>query len=230
MVVQQFGALVSNGAKLKKHLLLVTLAALSFSLIALFFFDQNLSLYFNVPEIRAAYWQTARDITHIALSEYYFALALGSWALCAFVAPKIKVLKSQSQTIDFFRRWGLNFFVALLICGVMTHAIKFLSGRQRPHKSPDFDPMVFDPITTHWHWHSFSSGHSQVIFTAATMMTLAFPKLRYAWFLFATSICLTRVIIHDHFLSDIIMGACVGYVGTLLSLRLMQLKSKNGMY
>ncbi|MEN0060428.1 MAG: phosphatase PAP2 family protein [Bdellovibrio sp.] len=220
MPIPQIGELLANPQKLTWHILRVIIASLVLSLLAAFFLDQSFSAYFSQPEIRDLYRPTARILTDFGLSEYYFLLAITTWAFAKWVTPKK----------DFARRWGLNLLVALLVCGAITHIIKFLVGRQRPHKSPDFDPWVFTPFTTHWHWHSFSSGHSQVIFTAATMMSLAFPKWRWLWIFFAISICLTRVIVHDHFFSDTIFGACVGYVGTLMALYLMRAKTRNGLY
>ena len=66
-----------------------------------------------------------------------------------------------------------------------------------------------------WDYHSFVSGHSQVMFTVATMFSLAFPKLRWFFVSIAAFFAFTRVVIHDHFLSDIIGGAVVGVVGSM---------------
>lgn len=230
MPVQQMGELIRNSRKLKMHILTVVSVALVLSLLAMYFFDQKFSAYFAIPAIRDGYRGYARTLTDIGLSEYYFALAIFTWAFAKWVAPQVPSFKPYAKTVDFFRRWGLNFLVALLVSGAMTHIIKFLVGRQRPHKTPDFDPFVFTPFTTHWHWHSFASGHSQVMFTVATMFSIAFPRLRWFWIPVAVLVCLTRIVVHDHFLSDTIFGACVGYVGTLLALKLMSAKTKNGLY
>lgn len=230
MPVQHFGALLSDNKKLFRHVFIVAGSAFLIAAVLGFFFDQKIALYFGQADVRELYWQIARDITNIGLSEHYFALAVGTWAFCAWVAPKISSLARHASTIDYFRRWGLNFLVALLVSGVLTHLFKFFFGRQRPHKTPDFEPFTFSPLTTHWDFHSFSSGHSQVMWTVATMFVVAFPKYRYFWMACAVAICSTRVIIHDHFLSDVIFGSCLGYVGSLLAMRLMMTKTKNGLY
>nr|BFD61112.1 hypothetical protein CKG001_32190 [Bdellovibrio sp. CKG001] len=230
MPVQQFGELLSDPKKLTQHLLKVILVSFVLALLAMYFVDQQVSLYFAEKEVTALWRKPARILTDVALSEYYFAAALIIWAFCKWVAPHVGALKSHLSRVDYYRRWGLNLLVSLLVAGVITHIIKFTAGRQRPHKTPDFDPHIFTPFTTHWHWHSFSSGHSQVIFTVATMMSVAFPRFRWFWIPFAMLVCLTRVVVHDHFVSDIIFGACVGYVGTLLALQLMRQKTQNGLY
>lgn len=230
MLVQQFGALLADNKKLRRHITLVTLTSLVLAIIAALLFDQQLSAYFNRPEIRDLYRAPARVITDLGLSDYYFALAILTWGFCRFFALRIQWFKKYSAVVDYFRRWGLNLLVALLVSGAITHIIKFCVGRQRPHKTPDFDPFIFNHFTTHWHWHSFSSGHSQVMFTAATMFSIAFPRLRWVWIPVAILVCGTRIVVHDHFLSDTIFGACVGYVGTLLALKWMKAKSSNSLY
>lgn len=229
MPVQQIGELLRSPQKLKRHILSVTVSALVLAAIATIF-DQQLSQFFGIPEINQKWRPVAREITDVGLSDYYFAIAILSWAFCKWVAPRIEFFKKIPAKVDYFRRWGLNFLVALLVSGAITHLIKMTVGRQRPHKTPDFDPFVFHPFNLHWHWHSFPSGHSQVMFTAATMMSIAFPKLRWLWIPIAVIVCGTRIVVHDHFLSDTIFGACVGYVGTLLALKLMMKKTSNGLY
>lgn len=230
MPVQQFGDLLADPKKLTRHLIKVIVISFIFALIAMYFFDQKVSAFFAVREVKESIRAPARFLTDFALAEYWLILALMVWAFAKWVAPRTKMFDGYAEKIEFFRRWGLNFFAAQVFAGIVTHVIKFSVGRQRPHKSPDFDPYVFTPMTTHWHWHSFSSGHSQVIFTVATMMSVAFPKFRWFWIPLAVLICLTRVVVHDHFVSDIIFGACVGYVGSLLSMYWMQLKTKAGLF
>lgn len=229
MPVQQFGELMSSPRKLRNHILKVLGFALVIAAIAAFTLDQRLSEFFSHADrnIVRGYF---REITDLGLSEYYFICAFATWVFARWIAPRLDVLKNYRETCDFARRWGLNFIAALLLSGVFIHLTKFFVGRQRPHKSPTFEPFVFDPITTHWHWHSFASGHSQVMFTAATMFSVAFPKARWFFFLFAAVICFSRIAVLDHFLSDVIMGSAIGYCGALIAMKLMQKKTKNGLF
>jgi membrane-associated phospholipid phosphatase len=229
MPVQQFGELFANPKNLRNHILKVMGFCFVLAIIAALTLDQKLSLYFADPsrtDIKAFF----KAITDIGLSEYYFVGALVVWAVAKWIAPYLHVIKHYHKERDFARRWGINFLLALIFSGILVHITKFLFGRQRPHKSPDFDPFVFHPFNFHWHYQSFASGHSQVMFTVATMMSVALPKLRWLWFLCAATICFSRIAVHDHFLSDTIFGACVGYVGALLAMYFMKRKTSNGLY
>lgn len=190
-----------------RRILTVIGAGLILAVMTALTIDQSLSLYFKRPELTPV-WLFARNITNAGLSEHYFVLAavlyvFGKWVRPQFVQTRI---------------WARNLFFALLTSGVFIHIVKFCVGRQRPHKSETFDPFVFHPLTTHWDFHSFASGHTQVMFTVATMFAVAFPRAKWVFFVIAAFFGFTRVIIHDHFLSDVIGGAVVGYVGATTAL------------
>lgn len=230
MPVQQFGALLGTPGKLRKHLITVNIFAFILAMISYVLCDQAVALYFGRPELRWFYFVN-RTLTDLGLSEYYFAIAILSWALARGVFPLFKgFYQKYRNQIEYTRRWGLNFLVAQIFSGLIVLVLKFCVGRQRPHITPDFQAHVFSPFNVNWDFQSFPSGHSQVMFTAATLMSLAFPKLRWFWVFCALVICFTRVVCHDHFVSDTIEGAAFGYTGALLALYVMKTKTRNGLF
>lgn len=59
---------------------------------------------------------------------------------------------------------------------------------------------------------TFPSGHAALAFAAFAVLGRAFPRARW-WFLFlACGVAASRVLMGEHFLSDVIAGAGVGYV------------------
>lgn len=217
-------SLVLDKALLKKHLFKVGAIAASLALFSFLFLDQRTSAFFAQPEIKQNFRKTARTITDLGLSEFYFLFTIILFFL-SFSSLRLFKLKVECiRRINLIKNWSLNFLASLILSGLLTHIIKFTVGRQRPHKSETFEPAIFVPFNTHWHWQSFSSGHSQVIFTVATILMVTLPKQKYLWLLGAVCIALTRVIVHDHFLSDVIIGSFVGYAGTLLTLNFFSQK------
>lgn len=203
---------------LMKRVLPALILVIPFTLLAVFFLDQPLALFFSAPE-RAAFKAGAREITDIGLAEYYFAIAL--FAIIATKFTQWILKKNTALVVDrlaFFHRWGVNFFGALVVSGVLVHILKNIFGRQRPHLTDNYDPFVFNPFNFHWDFHSLPSGHTQVMFTVAAMMTVAFPKFRMFFYAGAIGISFTRVMIQYHFLSDVILGAWVGYAGAHLAM------------
>jgi membrane-associated phospholipid phosphatase len=73
-----------------------------------------------------------------------------------------------------------------------------------------------------WHDQPFStaqlglpSSEAAVAFAAAAMLARLFPESSMVWYALALGCALTRVASGAHFLSDVALGALVGYVVTL---------------
>lgn len=189
--------------------------------LSMFFLDQRLAHFFNLDENQSLK-SFGKIITDIGLAENYFIISLAVWICCWWILKKGPVTQDSLTTAklkaDFFRRWSLNFLVGLIVSGIIVHIFKNIIGRARPHQTPDFYPFMFDSFNFNWKFQSMPSGHSQVMFTAATFFAVAFPRWKWLWYSFALLICFSRVMVHDHFLSDTIMGAFTGWLGATLTL------------
>lgn len=180
----------------------------------LIFIDQDVSRWFSADE-QTSLRLAARRITDIGLGEYWFGLAVAVYLLARFLPLKGKFTFHQSFAEN-LRRWALHLFFGLLGSGILVQALKALIGRQRPHKSDTLDALIFEPLTTDWHFHSLPSGHTQVLFSVATTAALLWPRAAFVLYSAAGLISFTRVMTLQHFISDVIAGAMVGYFGTLL--------------
>ncbi|MBX2988293.1 MAG: phosphatase PAP2 family protein [Bdellovibrionaceae bacterium] len=179
----------------------------SFGLLAtglsLVFVDQDLALWFNEVH-RESIRLAARSITNIALGEYWFGLAILIYVWSRWVRKN-----------DNLRSWAVHLFAGLLGSGIILQILKWSFGRQRPHVGEAGDHLVFHPFQYHWHYLSMPSGHTQVLFSVATALVLLWPGGRWIFFGLAAALSFTRVMILQHYLSDVIAGAMVGFFGTL---------------
>lgn len=175
-----------------------------FCAISMFYLDQSVASEFDRPE-----WKTLSDFCRVAtdagLAAPYFVLVIVVYLFAWLKGPQF--LKWKSYAAFCFR--------TLISVGILLHLIKFTVGRQRPYVSDHFSALDFLPFNFHADWQSFPSGHSQLIFTVMTLMSLLLPKHKWIFFTFAFFIATTRVITHQHFLSDVMMGGAIGYLGTL---------------
>jgi membrane-associated phospholipid phosphatase len=197
----------------KKNLLIISLAGLTLSAFSMLVVDQSLSQFFANPDFEA-FRLAAREITEIGRSEHWFALPI-IILIIGFL------YKSDLQMQKNLRNWSLHFLAGQLVSGAILHIIKFTVGRQRPHVSLQNEALVFSPFNFDPHWQSFPSGHAQTLFCAAVFISLLWPRKRSLIFLLATLLTLTRVVILQHFLGDVLGGATIGVVGSLLSLNLV---------
>lgn len=184
------------------------------SAISFWFFDQKLSVHY-ADGSREDLWVFAREITNIGLGSHYF---LASSILFIFLFLWGKMAKSHPEWRKPLLHWSGQFFLSLCTSGFVIFLLKFVVGRARPHTSaPEYIPWNFDFFNFHWDNHSFPSGHSQVLFTVATMLTFFFPRGVWVFFLVAAGLAFTRVITHSHYLSDCIWGAYLGWLVTTLT-------------
>ncbi|MGE3759326.1 MAG: phosphatase PAP2 family protein, partial [Pseudobdellovibrionaceae bacterium] len=187
-------------SKLLKQTIQILALVIPACVILILYFDQSISLYFNGPELES-FRGSAKILTDAGLGAPYFILALIGYSLGRWVLKNSKL-----------REFSAFSFFALAAVGFVLHILKLSIGRQRPYMTETYESQVFSPFRMDW--NSFPSGHSQVVFTVATLAALVFPKWRVLYFILALALAFTRVITHQHFMSDILMGATVGFLGT----------------
>jgi membrane-associated phospholipid phosphatase len=176
--------------------------------------DQTIAYFFRRPE-QERFFAFNREITNAGYSIHYFVAAAIGFIASRYLYSKIGYLKKNPHINKALGEWSLFIFKCLIILGIIGEIIKIVCGRQRPHGSEDFQNLVFSPFVRDSHFHSFPSGHTQVMFTMATIASMIWPKWRYAWFFIAVFLGFTRVVISQHFFSDFIGGAYLGTVGVL---------------
>lgn len=211
-----------NSAKLSALLIILFIPMI---LLSYFFVDQKFAIFFSREE-NYVFWKFAREITNVGLAEHYFAIVISLIIYLRFFKPPSFLFKFGKDFPQWIYRWSWNFFYALIGSGLLLRVLKFLFGRKRPHIDPLFEHQHFLPFNHHWDFQSFPSGHTQVLFTVAFMLSLLIPKYQWAWFVLALLLGLTRAITYSHFLSDVLAGALCGILGTLWTLRGTQKSEK----
>ena len=190
----------------------------SFGLLAVFvsmiLIDQSFAIWL-FQEQHQQIRDGAREITEFALGEHWFLVALCVFLVSFAVLRSGKFSERARWVAAQTRLWSFHLFVSLLGSGILLQILKFAIGRQRPHRTPTFEALVFKPFTLEPYFNSLPSGHSQVMFCVAATLTLLKPRWAWAFYLIAAGFAFTRVLILQHFLSDVVAGAMVGYFGTL---------------
>lgn len=192
----------ANTSRFWRIWLVVLSVALILAGLSAYFVDQKFAQYFGSPEM-VQVWLFHRKITEIGAAEVYIILGL-----VGLVWKKL-------------RRKSAYLLACMLTSGIVVHLFKFLLGRQRPHKAPDNDPFIFDFFNVHHHWQSFPSGHSQTLFSVATVVAYVFPKSAPYIFTLALYLAFTRAVTLAHFVSDVWIGSAIGVLISVLTLRIL---------
>ena len=172
-----------------------------------FFNNYNASLQNNYLK------EFFKDITTLGDSKWYFLLSF--FFLVLFYLNKNKAPKKANS--DLFKSIGLYFLISQIVTGVVTQVIKHVVGRPRPNYSELDGSIVFSFFNLSSEFHSFPSGHSSAIFAAAIVAGLFFSKIKYFFIFVASIVAFSRVVVGAHFLTDVLGGIVVAYIGTKIT-------------
>ncbi|MBN2387241.1 MAG: phosphatase PAP2 family protein [Anaerolineales bacterium] len=113
---------------------------------------------------------------------------------------------------DFWKPWALIVLVSIVVLAVIVLAVKFTIRRRRPEGEWGNFYRKSDP-------HSFPSGHAaRAILIAVLAVGLGPGWLALLLCFWAPLVCLARVAMGVHYLSDILAGAVLGLVAGVIAL------------
>lgn len=172
--------------------------------------DVELSLPFY-PEVHDALTNISGWTTLLARGTVYFTVLLLLWLCFRFVFKKTQVARMTAL-----------FMVVLTINYTLCGILKTLIGRARPYVY--FDEHIsgfYGPGFNEAFW-SFPSGHVTIIFSLAFFLYWLRPKM--AWFVFPAAflIALTRLVLLQHYMSDILATIVMTGLGSYMVLRLYE--------
>lgn len=160
------------------------------------------------------------NITILGDSLYYFLIFLFFLSLVFFFKNK-KFFMKYKKLLNNINYFNLLLFFSVLISGIIAQLIKHVLGRPRPN-STNFDgDFGLKFFTMDHNFHSFPSGHSSTIFAVALVLILMIPKLKYFFYFLACVVAFSRVVVGAHFITDVIGGMVVAFIGFKLSILLL---------
>lgn len=166
------------------------------------------SAAFIFDEGNREFWQRNKTKTLDDISELgriygeisYAAILSGS----LFLGGKIFNSKDVSAT-------GRMLIEGLIYAGLTTTIIKFTTGRSRPYKNEGNFNFNFFQTTNDY--LSFPSGHSTVAFTLSSILSQRINNTYASVGLYSLAVITMwqRMYSDNHWLSDVILGASIGY-------------------
>jgi membrane-associated phospholipid phosphatase len=96
--------------------------------------------------------------------------------------------------------------------GVLCEVLKLLLRRERPELNAGaygFRPWSDEPFSTVG--LALPSSHTMVAFAAATVLARLWPGARWVWYALAAGCAMTRIVSRAHFVSDVTLGALLGW-------------------
>lgn len=119
------------------------------------------------------------------------------------------------------RRWIIPLWLSAIFSALVSFILKILVKRPRPFESGVVSVLTIllseikAGLTT-WNF-SFPSFQAVLVFSAIPILNKEFKKFQYVWIGFAILVAFSRVYFGVHYLSDVLIGAIIGYgIGYLM--------------
>lgn len=197
---QNLGLLVASTRRWVIALGVVSIAAV---ILSYFFVDRPLTLW-------------SHDLPRPARHFFSGVTKLGDATIYYVIFGALAIYFAVRRQID-GTRWMLFGLLCLAVAaGAINNLIKMVVGRYRPKLLFDDGAWGFDFFRYGYEYNSFPSGHACSVAVAATVMWLIKPRWWPLWLAIAAPIAVSRVFAHAHYLSDVIAGAYLGALVTLL--------------
>jgi len=174
-------------------------------------------LFYGPIDIAAARWAEAHRHTWVKpvsafLSEFGIITwwLVGAMLLWFYLRYKVKK-EAWADRVRFF-------FAAVASTGLAVIPLKLFFGKARPSRLFHDDVYGFQWFAAPdaYGFHGFPSGHTTTAFAVATALALIFPRFALLFYGAAALVGLSRIGVLYHYPSDVVAGAMLGTVMTLL--------------
>ena len=165
-------------------------------------------LFNNDLQISEKVWSNKNDLNN-KLAETFMLFGdkylMGSVYIASYVTSVI--------TDDVrLRKTSLLAIESALFSATITQSLKFLIHRHRPRDGDG--PYVADGTSFEIEHLSFASGHTTFAFSTAKIINECYPEKKYLPFItypIATMTALSRIYDKEHWATDVLAGAAIGY-------------------
>lgn len=184
----------------------VVIAYFGLTLLSFCYFDKAIAVYFYQLQ-PSFYLKIVHWITWLGFSVLYFSIFL----ITALFLRYIRMNQKGEE-----RAWFL--LLSVVIPGGLCHIFKIIFGRARPGLWVHDHLYGFYWFKTQNLFWSFPSGHTSVIMGVAFGLSIVFPRYLAAFILAGLLVASSRIVLHFHFLSDVLASSYLALleIGLLL--------------
>ena len=194
----------------------LVLSAVAACAVSMLWIDKPLALFFKDLEATSPEFFTFfHAITHLGdATGYLIVLVLGT-GVFRYLSVRPAFAEKRERYTRFFNA-GFFILLSMIVSGIVINVIKPLLGRLRPEVLFNDGFYGFTPFNWDFPLNSFPSGHTQTIWSLAVALILVHRRYDAFYILVALMVAFSRVVVHVHYLSDVIGGAFIGAATAIL--------------
>ena len=177
-------------------------AIILFCIASFLFFDAPLAFFFH--QFRTSPWHGFWEVvTDAGESQWYLVPSF-----IVFLAFR---KRNRQASIS-----ALFLFTTTAVSGLVADLLKFIFGRARPNMLLEQGIFGFSGLQTAHDWTSFPSGHSTTALCVAVTLSLLLPRFRAIFIPAGVIIALSRMVLDQHYLTDVVAGSMLGVATAFL--------------
>ena len=175
------------------------------ALLSFFFVDKPVAYFFHGINHNPIIYSLATFFTFFGYGGPWLAVIV-----ILFLAFKC-VIKNNKYSNQL-----LFLLIVVLSAGVICDVLKITLGRARPVELFTLSKYGFYFFQHHANMWSFPSGHATVISSMMFGLSLLSPKHWRLFMMLLVLTCLSRVVLTMHFVSDVMAGAYLGAISSII--------------
>ena len=169
-------------------------------IICYFFLDIPVAQYFKY--VNQTIYRISQDATRTIDPKYHYLI----WPCLLFLTYFF-----SKKNIAIYRYPLFLLVMSVPVTNCAIEILKRLLGRARPELLLEHQIYGFSFFATSNSYFSFPSGHACTAGAIFGSLCCFFPRLTLLFFVFSIIVSFTRVVLNEHFVSDIIAGVLMGF-------------------
>jgi undecaprenyl-diphosphatase len=164
--------------------------------------------------------QVISFLRNSVLDTFFIGITFASSEIIIFFVLTAFFLWTENK-----REWILPLWACLGASAIVSFILKITVQRLRPFQLGFISliPTLQEASFNIWNF-SFPSFQSMLVFSAIPILSKQFPKLKNIWIIFAILVGFSRLYFGVHFVSDVLIGAVIGY---LIGMAAVKLEKEN---
>jgi len=209
---------VKNIESLPKKTIIFALIAVVVYLVFFFFLDRTIDLWINSNYAETWLHDLGYYISYSAYDPFIKVALAFCFIIIFLIDPGIK--KHWVRSL-------LYICVSVSIAIIIGDGLKFILGRYRPVMLFENNLYGLTLFSTEWALNSSPSGHTLRAFALMTALSLLYRKFAVVFISIAVLIGLSRIVVTDHYPSDVLFGAFIGVITSVWTYYYFILKPTN---